>query len=115
MTLCETYTRLRHALTAGHWRGSAVHSPFVYRFIREVVVPHRRSDLPQSIASAYAGRMASGSLVLIERPFARPGERRRIKAWFRRPETHATLIHLQGLLVIFLDPALQKEWYNVRN
>ena len=59
MNSYQWYTRLRHAWTAAHWHGYAVHSPMMYRFIREVVMPTRRRDLPVAIIGRYgADRVA---------------------------------------------------------
>lgn len=127
MTGYQFYTRFRHALTAAHWRGYAVHSPMMYRFIREVVLPNRRRTLPAAIADLYGAENVAvvGSVpellaldsppavVLLREPFRSARERREFEAWYEG--THAVAAHLQGLVVLFFDPKLQKQFFRIRN
>ncbi len=127
MTGYQFYTRLRHAFTATHWRGYAVHSPMMYRFIREVVLPNRRRALQAAIISRYGAEnvAAVGSVsellaldsppavVLLREPFRSAQERREFEAWYEG--THAVVAHLQGLVVLFFDPKLQKQFFRIRN
>lgn len=123
----QLYTRLRHAITAGHWRGYAVHSPMMYRFIREVVIHTRRGDLPAAIGVRYGAEnvavadsvaelVALGGgrpVVLLREPFRSAAERRQFVEWYA--ETHVVAAHLQGLVVLFFDPRLQKQFFRIRN
>lgn len=52
-------------------------------------------------------------LVVLREPFRSARERRRFEDWYRR--THAVGAHLQGLLVLFFDPKLQKQFFLIRN
>lgn len=125
MTGYQLYTRLRHAVTARHWRGHGIHSPMMYRFVRETVLPCSRRELPEVIAARYGGvsvgsfeelaaRSDSGSGVVMWRaPFRSARERRAFERWFA--ETHVVAAHLQGLLVLFFDPKLQKQFFRIRN
>ena len=126
MNSYQWYTRLRHAWTAAHWHGYAVHSPMMYRFIREVVMPTRRRDLPAAIIGRYgADRVAvvdsvselekvqGKKIALLREPFRSADERVAFEAWFDR--THVVVAHLQGLLVLFFDPKLQKQFFRIRN
>lgn len=126
MNSYQWYTRLRHAWTAAHWHGYAVHSPMMYRFIREVVMPTRRRDLPAAIIGRYgADRVAvvdsvaeleevqGKEIALLREPFRSADERAAFEAWFDR--THVVVAHLQGLLVLFFDPKLQKQFFRIRN
>lgn len=126
MNSYQWYTRLRHAWTAVHWHGYAVHSPMMYRFIREVVMPTRRRDLPAVIIGRYgADRVAvvdsvaeldevqGKEIALLREPFRSADERTAFEAWFDR--THVVVAHLQGLMVLFFDPKLQKQFFCIRN
>lgn len=127
MTGYQFYTRLRHAFTAAHWRGYAVHSPMMYRFIREVVLPNRRRALPAAIVSRYGAKnvAAVGSVpellaldsppavVLLREPFRSARERKEFEAWYEG--AHVVAAHLQGLVVLFFDPKLQKQFFRIRN
>lgn len=130
MTFYQLYTRLIHALTAVHWRGYAVHSPRMYRFVREVVIRTRRRKLPETIAIKYglgnvtvvgtipdliavANLEIGPKILLLKEPFRTPAERRQFMAWYGA--NHVVVAHLQGLLVLFLDPKLQKQYYRIRN
>lgn len=126
MTVYQLYTRLCHALRATHWRGYTVHSPMMYRFIREVVIPTRRKGLPVAISERYGAEnvaMADSvaeleaatdkAIVLLREPFRSAAERRAFEAWFDR--THVVAAHLQGLMVLFFDPKLQKQFFRIRN
>lgn len=126
MTGYQLYMRLRHAFTAVHWRGYAVHSPMMYRFIREVVIRSSRRRLPASIM-AYYGLENVGiadsvaelvahepkPVILLREPFRLAAERREFEAWYA--ETHVVAAHLQGLMVFFFDPKLQKQFFRIRN
>ncbi|HJE88633.1 hypothetical protein [Rikenella microfusus] len=126
MNRYQLYTRLRHALTAAHWRGYAVHSPMMYRFIREVVLPTPRRRLPEAIIDRYGTEnvatvdsvadlkaVQDKQVVILREPFRSAAEREEFEAWFVR--THAVAAHLQGLLVLFFDPKLQKQFFRIRN
>lgn len=123
----QLYTRLRHALTAAHWRGYAVHSPMMYRFIREVVIRSSRRRLPEFIAEYYGHENVTvvdsveelltlnspQTVVLLREPYRSTRERRRFEEWYAG--VHAVGAHLQGLLVLFFDPKLQKQFFRIRN
>lgn len=127
MTIYQFYTRLRHAFTAAHWRGYAIHSPMMYRFIREVVIRTRRGRLPDAIAARYGAEnvtvvdsvgelLALNSprgIVLLREPYRSAQERREFEDWYR--DTHVVAAHLQGLMVLFFDPKLQKQFFRIRN
>lgn len=127
MTRYQFYTRLRHALTARHWRGHGIHSPMMYRFVREVVLPHRRRRLPEVIAARYGAEnvkivrsvteLTDGKevkqVVCLCEPFRTARERRDFERWFTN--THVVAVHLQGLLVLFFDQKLQKQFFRIRN
>ena len=131
MNRYQLYTRMRHAASARHWRGHGVHSPLMYRFVREVAMPlRRRRELPEAI-EAWCGtewRVAEvdsddalekatpagvKTIVLLREPFRSAAERRAFKTWFDR--THVVAAHLQGWLVLFFDPKLQKQYFRIRN
>lgn len=127
MTIYQFYTRLRHAFTAAHWRGYAIHSPMMYRFIREVVIRTRRSRLPDAIAERYGAKNVAvvdsvaellaldspRGIVLLREPFRSAAERREFEDWYRG--AHVVAAHLQGLMVLFFDPKLQKQFFRIRN
>ncbi|MDE5945194.1 MAG: hypothetical protein K2G93_06390 [Rikenella sp.] len=131
MNRYQLYTRLRHAIRARHWRGHGVHSPLMYRFVREVAMPvRRRQELPtaiatwgaaewrivtvESVAELTATEVAERkTIVLLREPFRSADERRTFEAWFA--QTHVVAAHLQGLLVLFLDPKLQKQFFRIRS
>lgn len=126
MTGYQLYIRLRHALTARHWRGHGIHSPMMYRFVREVVLPQRRRRLPEVIATRYGAEnvrfvhsvaeVTDGEakrVVCLLEPFRTARERRDFERWYA--ETHVVAAHLQGLLVLFFDPKLQKQFFRIRN
>lgn len=52
-------------------------------------------------------------VVVLREPFGSVRERRRFEDWYR--DTHMVGAHLQGLLVLFFDPKLQKQFYRIRN
>lgn len=126
MTFYQLYTRFRHAFTAVHWRGYAVHSPMMYRFIRDVVIQSSRRRLPGAIVAYYgaenvgiadsvAGLIAHEpkQIMLLREPFRSAQERREFEEWYGR--THVVAAHLQGLMVLFFDPKLQKQLFRIRN
>lgn len=126
MTFYQLYTRLRHAFTAVHWRGYAVHSPMMYRFIREVVIRSSRRKLPDAIAARYSvenvGVVDSVAdlithepkqVILLREPFRSAVERREFEVWYEG--MHVVAAHLQGLMVLFFDPKLQKQFFRIRN
>lgn len=126
MTAYQIYTRLNHALTAKHWRGAAVHSPMMYDFIREVVMKHPRKRLIGAIVARYGApdtavadtveelsRTTGKMVVLLREPFRSAAQRKEFDQWYR--QTHVVVAHLQGLLVLFFDPKLQKQYYKIRN
>lgn len=127
MTGYQFYTRLRHALTAAHWRGYAVHSPMMYRFIRDVVIRSSRQRLAGAIQAYYGAEnvVVVGSVpellaldsppavVLLREPFRSVRERKEFEAWYEG--THVVAAHLQGLVVLFFDPKLQKQFFRIRN
>lgn len=126
MTFYQLYTRFRHAFTAAHWRGYAVHSPMMYRFIREVVIRSSRRKLPEAIISRYgvenvgvvdsvAGLIVHErkQVILLREPFRSSAEHRMFEDWYVR--THVVAAHLQGLMVLFFDPKLQKQFFRIRN
>lgn len=132
MNRYQLYTRFRHAATAGHWRGHGIHSPMMYRFVREVAMPVRRRALAAAIVERYGAERvaavdsvaeltalpadeAAGTkrIVLLREPFRSAGERKTFAGWFNR--THVVAAHFQGLLVLFFDPKLQKQFFRIRN
>lgn len=130
MTPYQLYTRFRHAATARHWRGHGVHSPMMYRFVREVVLPVPRRAWTAAIVEQYGAewqvveigsiaelpgvaRSEAKTIALLREPFRSAAERREFDAWFGR--THVVAAHLQGLLVLFFDPKLQKQFFRIRN
>ncbi len=54
-TLLKSYILLRNCFRMNHWRGHGIHSPFMYRLVREVIVrenPRKTGrPLPESIAA----------------------------------------------------------------
>lgn len=123
-----------HAVTAIHWRGYAVHSPMMYRFVRKVVIRSRRGRLALAIADYYGvehvatyDRVADFEIrykadseanklrdvYLIREPYISAAERVSFAEWFSKHSVVAA--HFQGLLVIFTDPKLQKQFYKIRN
>lgn len=126
MTFYQLYTRFRHAFTAAHWRGYAVHSPMMYRFIREVVIRSSRKGLTGAIQAYYGAENVGVAdsvpeliahdqkpVMLLREPFRSAAERREFEAWYA--ETHVVAAHLQGLMVLFFDPKLQKQFFRIRN
>lgn len=126
MNRYQLYTRLKHALRATHWRGHTVHSPMMYRFIREVVLPTRRRQLTDTIVRRYGEErvavvesvkelqaVTDKEIVVLREPFRSADERHAFEAWLGR--THVVVAHLQGLLVLFFDPKLQKQFFRIRN
>lgn len=126
MTPYQLYTRLLHAFTAVHWRGYAVHSPLMYRFVREVVIRNPRRKLPAAIAAKYGTEnvavidtvselpaITGKPVVLLREPFRSRAERNTFRAWYAAH--HVVAAHLQGLVVLFFDPKLQKQYFRIRN
>lgn len=98
----------------------------MYRFVREVVLPQRRRRLPEVIATRYGAEnvrfvrsvaeVTDGEakrVVCLLEPFRTARERRDFERWYA--ETHVVAAHLQGLLVLFFDPKLQKQFFRIRN
>lgn len=126
MTFYQLYTRLLHAFTAAHWRGYAVHSPMMYRFVREVVIRSSRRKLPETIMARYGAENVGivdsvadllahepKQVILLREPFRSAAERREFEAWYA--ETHVVAAHLQGMMALFFDPKLQKQFFRIRN
>lgn len=127
MTAYQIYTRLKHSLVAKHWRGHGVHSPMMYDFIRTVVMPTPRKWLAEAIIVRYggAGNVAvvdsmsglenereKANVVLLNEPFLTAEERRRFKEWYG--DNNVVAVHLQGLMVLFFDTKLKKQFYSIR-
>lgn len=106
----------------------------MYRFVREVVIRSRRSRLALAIANYYGvehveiydrvsdfeiGYKADSKdnrlrdVYLIREPYISAAERTGFAEWFSKHSVVAA--HFQGLLVIFTDPKLQKQFYKIRN
>lgn len=98
----------------------------MYAFVREVVMPNKRKDLAQAIERRYgADRVAvidsvealrevnGKSVVILMGPFRSKEQKRRFDFWYKA--THVVVAHLQGLIVLFFDPKLQKQYYKIRN
>lgn len=130
MTLFQIYTRIVHMFTALHWRGYAIHSPMMYSFVREVVITSPRKVLPRKIEQRYSQQSVASfdsvakfasevavnksiDVAMIVEPYISRAERDLMYKW--HAENHAVVVHLQGLLVLFFDPKLQKQFYKIRN
>ena len=126
MTPYQAYTRLRHFFTARHWRGHGVHSPFIYKFVRETALGTPSRELPAKIKAAYPDRNITetirmeefpaeteNAIIMLREPFRNSRQERLWKRWSET--NHCAAVHLQGLLVVFSDKKLQKQFFKVRN
>lgn len=109
MTIYQFYTRIEHLLTARHWRGHGVHSPAMYWFIRNVLIPTRKKDLPATIRALYPPH----EVALWPNPFATRREKQLFRRWYA--ENHVVVAHLPGLIVLFFDPKRPKQYFKIRN
>lgn len=61
------WRRMASYLRIGHWRGHGVHSPFAYRFAREVFMERKHAPCEGDIYSSFANRdVARESLRLVQ-------------------------------------------------
>ncbi len=109
MTLYQLYTRLEHFFTARHWRGHGVHSPAMYDFIRNVVIPTPKRELPAAIRAAYS----PDQVALLPNPFATRLEKQAFRQWYA--QNHVVVADLPGLIVLFFDPKRPKQYFRIRN
>lgn len=57
--------RLRHFVRARHWRGHAVHSPFVYHIVRHVITGHHADEPLRQRMEAYRKSLAADTTPLL--------------------------------------------------
>ncbi|CDN30176.1 hypothetical protein BN938_0069 [Mucinivorans hirudinis] len=118
MTLYQIATRIAHFFTACHWRGADIHSPFVYSFVREYALENRGARLIEAIGVRVIARVGEldvypDDMIILREPFISGGERALFKKWYE--DNHCVVVHFQGLIVIFRNSKLQKQWFKVRN
>lgn len=98
----------------------------MYAFVREVVIRNSRRNLTRAIQARYGSdhvalynstaeiRSTPGIEVgLLRHPYRSAAERRTFREWYNN--NSAVVVHLQGLIVIFFDPKLNKQFYKIRN
>lgn len=124
MTPYRIYYRLTHFFTARHWRGHSVHSPMMFAFIREVVVPfkgRKRLDAllgylgeENVFVTDDAHRLVECPLpvAVLRQPFRCAREYRVFQEFYG--SNHLVAALLPDMIVLFFDPKLQKQYYRIR-
>lgn len=118
MTLYQIYTRIKHMLTAKHWRGAAIHSPAMYAFVREHALHYRGSKMIRHIGAPVVDSVkqidqSDAPVVILREPFRNRAQKREFDRWYA--QNNVIVAHFQGLIVIFFDKKRQKERYLIRN
>ncbi len=108
MTGYQLKTRWIHFWTARHWRGHGIHSPFLYGFVRGVVLRVPRKEWTRVIFERYGTQQVR----LLPEPFTDRREHEMFEAWVAAHPS--AVVELPGLIVVFLDPALQPQRFRVR-
>jgi len=122
MTAAELYTYIGHFIKARHYRGHGIHSPYLYAFVREVVL--QKGELPKLIADKYPGKeieivtnvnealSSSAYITILHRPFRTFEEKRLWKN--ARPTKEILTVHLPHDMIIFRDERLHNQHFSIR-
>lgn len=124
MTICKLATRINHFFTAKHYRGHGIHSPFLYDFIREVVIKNDSENIVKAIQNHYAphrveqvssidGISKGAYIAILESPFVSKSEREKWLNW--RGKNKCLTVHLKNYMVIFFDQRLNNQHFKVRS
>ncbi|MEG2478915.1 MAG: hypothetical protein RR931_01160 [Mucinivorans sp.] len=106
---------------ARHYRGYGIHSPFVYNFIRNIVM-NRRKKITVQIQQLYPETLITENVselkkiknvAILYKPFKTKTQEREFDRWFEKNSYVA--IHLKECIVVFADKRLQKQLFIVRN
>lgn len=118
------YSRLRHFFVAKHYRGHGVHSPFMYDFIRTVVMGDEAENFILRVENRYwpnktkfvssVDQLDSFYYVsVLGEPFR---SRLQYKKWLQWRSDHKCMsIYLKGYLVVFFDRRLPNQHFVVRS
>lgn len=124
MTLFELGTRINHFFTAKHFRGHGIHSPFLYDFVRTVVLKDRKKEFVMRVENRYWPNRTQfvnsvdridffAYAVILSHPFS---SRYQYKKWLVWRKKHRCLsVHLPGHIVIFFDRRLQDQHFKIRS
>lgn len=115
------YWRLKHSLTARHYRGHGIHSPFLYDFIRTVLLKSSsQKDMLQRVEEKYNSRpleisaiseISSASIVFLPSNILNHSD-----IWSKwRSENECLSIWLKYGILLFFDPKLPNQHFNIRS
>lgn len=122
MTAYQFLTYVGHFITAGHFRGHGIHSPYLYDFIRSVVI--RKGDIVELTRSRYPEKEievcnsveelfnSTAYISFLMEPFRSSSEHALWKS--RRAAESCLSIHLPHHIIIFRDPKLNNQHFSVR-
>lgn len=122
MTFAELITYLGHLIKARHFRGHGIHSPYLYSYVREVVI--KRGDIYHLTVAKYPGKRievvtdvssalsSDAYITILHRPFRTMDERRLWKT--ERSGKEFLTIHLPHDIVIFRDERLHNQHFTIR-
>ena len=124
MTYYQLYSRLRHFFVARHYRGHGIHSPSLYDLVRQVFMKSPSDEIERNLAEVFPNALiiSSGDIQVLEsqadikivlRPFKSSADYRRWCVW--RAENACQSVWLKSALVIFHDPRLQNQHFDIRS
>lgn len=113
----QILTRINHFFTAKHYHGHGIHSPFLYDFIRQTMklsyndilklknahIVHNTNELKE---------IDNYHILIFIEPFVSKIEKEKFRAWF--DHNFYAALYFQGMIVIFNNPNLQKQFFKVR-
>lgn len=124
MTWFELGVRINHFFTAKHYRGHGIHSPYLYDFVRNVLVTTKNQDLVQRIEEKYLPHKTifinsldnidkEAYIAILARPFRSKNHYRKWIAW--RKKHPCTSVHLKNFVILFFDNKLQNQHFKIRS
>ncbi len=115
-------TYLNHFIKARHYRGHGIHSPYLYSYVREVVIvkgdickmtidryPEKKVQVTDSAEEALN---SDAYISIIKKPFKTVEDK---KFWHaNRPGMNILTIHLPHHIVIFRDNRVHNQHFEIR-
>lgn len=122
MTKTQFTTFISHIIKARHYRGHGIHSPYLYSYVREVII--KKGDLCDLTIKKYPGKKieittdtevalnSDAYISILKSPFKTKAEKKYWKT--NRPSKKILTVHLPHYMVIFRDERVHNQHFMIR-
>lgn len=120
----QLYMRLKHLFMARHFRGHGIHSPYLYDFVRNILIRSDIRHISEALACHYPSRRivdvwsvveipTDAYIVVLWGPFRCSADRAEWASW--RSSNACLSVWLKRCIVIFFDTRLNDQHFAIRS